>query len=213
MHGQVNCPIWSEAPACGKHELGINLFSWINLDLEQVIHRDGDMPVANGLLYKLHCGRNVFRAGADLFRYRYEEGARPDPEESIYPWYSYAEGRYQDFALRLGYERRLTKGRLQPFVGVDLSYRLLHKVGHYEGRGDFPPYEYAGETDETWSGYHAGPLVGVAYAVGEHLSVSVEGCVQMGSQRMVASKNGFRSSDRSYLIADPIRTFAVSYLF
>ncbi|MBL7952624.1 MAG: hypothetical protein JNM62_12995 [Flavobacteriales bacterium] len=209
---QVNCPIWMHEPVCAQHELGFNLFSWLLLSPDDVIHRDGEKTVGNGVIYKFHCGRNVFRAGADLSRYRYEEGKRPSPDDH-YPWYSYEQGRFQDLALRVGYERRLSKGRVQPFVGIDLAYHRTRKLGTYEGRGDFPPYEYAGTTDVTYRQHRISPIVGLTYRFAEHFSIAADASFSYVISRRIEPDDGLHRADRTEVIIDPVRTFSVNYFF
>jgi hypothetical protein len=190
------------------------VFSWINLDLDGVGRSSGDMSYANGLLYKLHCDRNVYRAGVDVFRYTYQFGAMPDPDDAHYPWYTYGEGKYTTIEARLGYERRLGSRKLQPFVGADIAFRYARNDGFYEGLGDIgPPYEFFGETRTTSQQFLVSPLVGLNYQLAEHFSISVEGSCSFGSGRTTEEVSGRAGKREGLGFANPVRTLSINYHF
>jgi hypothetical protein len=194
-----------------KHEIGADLFSWINVHFGDEV--SGEVSYANGLLYKLHLGQNVLRAGCDVFRYRYEEGSKPEMINGGYPWYHYAKGKYTITEARIGYERRLCTGRLQPFLGVEFAYRWVSREGTYEGVGDFIPYRFSGVTNEKTQQYFLSPLFGLNYRPCERFSISIEARYSFGASRTKDEVSGYTGKWDDLTFADPLRTVSVNYHF
>lgn len=209
---QLECPVLQEEPKCGSHEIGINLFSWINLAPKTIDDHVGDVSYANGLLYKLHCRQNVLRLGADVFRFDYQDGQRP-ADNGPYPWYYYTKGHFTTFEFRFGYERRLNRRKLQLFIGTDLCFRYVEQEGIFEGFGDFgPPYSFSGRTCSHSEQFLIAPLFGLNYRPFERFSLSIETSYAVGYSTTTDEINGHM--DRNVMgFLNPLRAVCLSYHF
>jgi hypothetical protein len=219
---EVKCPIFMYEPSCGEHELGVNVFSWTNLSINGE-RPDAVFSYASGILYKLHCRKNVFRFAVDGVRSTYEQGAR----YADAPWAyggSYSTGDRTAVEARIGYERRLGKKKVQPYLGVDLGYRYQVDDGVYEGWGDFIYNPVSGTEHVTTHTMFLASFIGLNYRPVKRWSFTLEvscnyGWDRISSDRLELSylfpdERGYtwNTSDRD-LQFDPIRTLAVSYHF
>lgn len=212
VSAQVDCPVFQVEPRCNEHEIDVNLLSWINVGFKGSKGDAGDLSYVNGVLYKLHCRQNVLRVGLDIFRYSFEEGERPSGD-APYPWYHYAEGNYKTFDARLGYERRLAKRKLQPFVAIDVDLRYVKKEGTFEGFGDFgPPYSYSGAIRSHSEQLLIALLSGLNYRPAMRFSLSVEASCTVGFSKTTDEVTGLVNRDH-LVFGNPFRTISLNYHF
>jgi hypothetical protein len=168
---QEGCPVLQKAPRCGQQELGVNLFSWINVnfqDIHGLTPPGGVLRYGNGLLYKWHCHRNVLRAGVDVFRDHYTI------TEIFHTGYGHREGQSTDTRIRLGYERRFGDGRVQPFAGADVGLRYIRDRYDFESEGDFIYNPTSGVATVTTQQLFIAPFIGLDYRFADHWSVAME---------------------------------------
>lgn len=221
---QLDPAIAQKEPRGVEQELGINMVSWINVDVENAFHGDGDIRYVNGLLYKLHCGRNAWRAGVDVFRDSYVIGTSMG-EGGDYPSnHGYREGCSSDARVRLGYQRSFGTCDLKPFAGVDVGFRYVK--GHYdfEGNGDFIYNPTWGSGSNTTELLFIAPLFGMNYRPTVHWSFAVEAAFTWSKGRsedertershMLPDEHTYSySKEVKGMLVDPLRTVAVSYHF
>lgn len=224
VSAQVSCPVLQEEPTRVDHEIGVNLFSWISVLPDYIGYDGGSAGYANGLFCKLHYGRNTLRLGADVFRDNYRIGS-PLGAGSDYPTgHAYREGSSSDVRFRIGYQRSFGKGRLKPFVGMDVGCRFFHEKYVYEGNGDFVYNPSWGSSTTSKVQPFIAALVGLNYQPMKHWSFTVEAaCTYLnGSSTEDRSEHSFlfpqeRSSSFSRrergLSLDPLRVVGVSYHF
>ncbi len=204
----------------GSHqEIGINLFSWINVnfqDIHGLTPPGGDVRYANGLLYKWHCHRNVLRAGVDVFRDHYAV-------TSIYQG-GHRDGQSTDTRFRLGYERRFSDSRIQPFAGADVGFRYFHDSYDFAGQGDFIYNPTSGTVTAKTQQIFIAPFVGLDYHFADHWSVAIEftsnfffghRTEQRDEHSYTAPNGSSSSSTRSDTgsTLDPVRSFCLVYHF
>lgn len=221
---QVKCPIFQEEPPGGTHEIGVNLFSWIHIDLNNRTNQSSDRLFMTGLLYKLHCGKNAWRVGVDLFSERYVRGIPLGPGGAYPDGHGYQEGGIKDARFRVGYQRSFGKGKVKPFVGMDIGFRYVTEKYDFEGQGDFIYNPSWGTVRKTTEQPFLAPLIGLSYRPTKRWSCTVEVAFTFvkGRSRTESTQRSYLTPDEhtySYsqdaqgLILDPLRTVAVSYHF
>ena len=219
---RVKYPVLQEEPRCGRHEIGVNLFSWIKTN--NAGHYGSDQFFLNGLQYKLHCGKNAWRVGVDLFPKRYVFGASLGPGGDYPTPHSYQAGSVRDARFRVGFQRSFGKGKVKPFAGMDVGFRYITEEYDFEGAADFVYNPSWGTIRKTTEQPFVAPLVGINYRPTEHWSVTVEATFYA-----ISSRSKTERTERSYiypeerthsysqnenrLLLDPLRMVAVSYHF
>ena len=218
--GQVGCVPPTDKAPCGKHEIALNVFSWIDIPLEKtnteaahvryIQTACGGASVVNGLLYTFHCRRHWFILGVDYFRYAYKDVEQPG-QGSIYPWYFQAQGSYIAGEGRIGYRRLFGKDKFIPFAGIDIAYRHARKEGSYEGSGDIgPPFNYSGTTRMNSDQVLGSLLGGVAYRINRRWVIRFEAGCSLGVGWTRSEPDG-KKIQEDLDVYNPIRTLAVGY--
>jgi len=179
-----------------KNELCLNFFSVVDQDLEKArrLLPDGyRVAFLNGIMYKRHFGQNAWRLGFDSFRDHYKREFGPIRPYQI-------ESNTNRIDLRLGYQRMLAKGKLQPYVGADAFWSKSRTKGTYETElGLNGPLHFS--SDRVFFGLSV--IAGIAYKPWEKFSISAEASSFVGT----SGSDGFR------YYWEPLRALAVSYYF
>ena len=182
------------AAESGHLELGINLFSWINVNIEDIhglTPPGDDVRYVNGLLYKWRCHQNVLRAGVDLFRDHYTIA------EDFRTGFNHREGKSTDTRIRLGYERRFGNGRVQPLAGTDVGFRYFRDRYDFESMGGFIYNPTSGTATATTQQVFIAPFVGLDYRFADHWSATMEFTGTFFSGHTTDQRN-----ERSYIDPD-----------
>lgn len=154
---------------CGPHEIGLNLFSIQNAYRNKIHNTfSAQFSYPSGLLYKLHCGKDAFRAGFDYF------DRKIDTEDFSEMRYIRNTGNDLTKELRLGYERKFGKSKFQPIIGADLVLAFNRKKGIVSGYGDFSWWYTETSYDRSTKIIAVAPFIGVKYFLNRRLSVSTE---------------------------------------
>lgn len=156
---------------CGEHEIGVNLYSMSNFSSVPRGFSEDKISVKhnflNGLLYKLHCGKNALRVGVG---YNYNNIRIENIGEMYY---------YKDFGQRhtasfnIGYERKFLLKKIQPFIAADIVYTHSCGQGVQEYYADFsrsPQAEYNMRNNEIG----IASIIGIKYRYNDRFSVSAE---------------------------------------
>jgi|GEM_PF-6591587 len=213
-----------KAPECGQQEIGINLFSWINIDLQGQAGSRGDLRYASGLLYKWHCHRNVFRAGVDVLRNSYTIGTDLGGAANYPEGQGYRDGQSTDTRIRLGYERRFGDGRLQPYAGMDVGFRYFQDRYYFEGMGGFVYNPTSGTTTVRTQQVFIAPFVGLDYHFANRWSVAMELAVNYFSGQAIHHSDEYSilhpdgeslsyGEHQNMTTLDPVRSFCLVYHF
>ena len=221
---QVDPDDSQKEPCSVEHELGVNVVSWLNASLETAFDGSGDIHYVNGLLYKLHCGRNAWRAGLDVFRESYVIGTSMGEGGDYASTHTYREGCSSDARVRLGYQRSFGTCDLKPFAGVDVGFRYVKEQYDFEFNGDFIYNPTWGSGSITTEALFIAPLFGLNYRPTAHWSFTVEAAFSWSKGRSEKER-----TERSYMspeehtysysqevkgaLVDPLRTVSLNYHF
>ncbi|MBP6642320.1 MAG: hypothetical protein KBA60_05200 [Flavobacteriales bacterium] len=206
------CPFSQHVPEFGKQEIGLNAVSWINADVGIKGPKGGNWSYGNGLLYKAHCDKGALRAGLDVFHTNYEVGSKVNATNEAVPEF-YKAGKVTTIEARLGVERTLCSSRLQPFIGVDMSYRNSRNSGEYRNYGGPLAEPTSGDINTATRQFLLSPLFGMRFRASEKFSIAAEASYSVGisnTRDNVAATNG---EPEFVHFANPLRTLSVNYHF
>lgn len=212
-----------------KHELGLNLFSVMNVNIpgETKFHAQPDnvydvptLNVPSGIYYKLHFGKNALRLSYDYFQKSYTESEYIDlsmyisigPAPSSYN-YTYS-GVKKEHELKIGYQRNIGKKRLTGFFAAD----LIANYNKFQGTN-----EYLWHPEET---YYSAPFyyeqykVGIAlagglkYLITKRLSLSAElSFAGIYTRSKDIAYKGSQLKTELALKMNPLRMIGIGYSF
>ncbi|MFZ1332065.1 MAG: hypothetical protein WAR83_07750 [Flavobacteriales bacterium] len=207
------CPFFSQAPDFGKQEIGINAVSWINAEVGKKGPKGGDWSYGNGFLYKAHCNKGALRMGLDVFRSKYQVGNKLEGADVPVASDFYKSVNVTTVEARLGMERTLCSSRLQPFVGVDFSYRRIQKKGLYENYAGPLLVPTSAEINSVTKQFLASPLFGIRFRATDRFSISGEASYALGIGRTRDNVKAEQGKSEFVHFADPLRTLSVNYHF
>lgn len=204
----LKCPSFGSDVAMMRGEIGLNLLGWVYFDYDPVYPRPSNprSSIVNGIIYRRRIGNNAIRAGLEVFRDQFEASRGV---YGISGYYS-ASGSSVRKELRLGYERKITCKRVNPYVAIDLVARLERVQLEGEGIGDvawgweIQKYAYDVRT------LRLGPSVsiGLSWRFSGRFSFSAEGGAWL---RLVGGDNvPYTSNTRIYY--DVLRSLSIHYL-
>ena len=208
-HG--NCPLSSESPEFGRQEIGFNAVSWINAELGTKGPKGGDWSYGNGFMYKAHCNKGALRMGLDVFRSKDQEGTRLAGVDVPVASDFYKSVNMTAVEARLGLERSLCSSRLQPFVGMDFSYRRIQQKGIYVNYAGPMIEPVSADINTVTKQVLASPLFGIRFHATTHFSISGEGSYAIGIGRTRDNVKAEQGKCEFVNFANPLRTLSVNY--
>ncbi|MCD4679426.1 MAG: hypothetical protein K8S00_03465 [Bacteroidales bacterium] len=123
-HDYSNILSFKNENKCKDHEIGINLYNITEHKQQFYLNKLSDNHnFVNGIMYKRHYGKNAIRVG---FYYYYSKFSI---EESGQNYYYKNEGQNNFGEFRIGYERKITTSKLQPYFALDLSITFGNMTG------------------------------------------------------------------------------------
>lgn len=210
-HG--DCPFFSQAPDFGRQEIGINAVSWINAEVGKKGPKDGDWSYGNGFLYKAHCDKGALRMGLDVFRSKYQVGTELEGTDLPAASDFYESVKVTTVEARIGMERTLCSSRLQPFVGMDFSYRRIQNKGVYENYTGPLMVPTSAEINTVTKQFLASPLFGLRFRATDRFSISGEASYALGIGRTRDNVKAEKGNSEFVHFASPLRTLSVNYHF
>lgn len=189
----------------GENEIGINLFSVLNLTRSSKEYFV-QINYVNGLLFKRAWNKNAIRVGFD-YNYRtsnWESGGT----------YQYVKGHDQQFVgkLRLGYERRFTLRKVQPFAFSDVSLSYGQTKGTSGGWGDWTPIYSESSFDIRTTEILLDHGIGLKYRPISRLSVSLEINFSFGYEHSRYTDNRDTGQQFNFYF-NPLRLLSINYHF
>jgi len=192
-----------------KHEIGINLYNITEVKHDYYLTLNKKFffnhSFVNGIMYKRHWGKNAIRVGFDYYY------SKISKEVSSKYHSSKNEGKSDIGEFRIGYERKMTTSKLQPYFSIDLSITYGNVKGIYGGTnlgGWYAEHPYDIRVEELG----IAPSIGLQYHAWDQFSFSIEINVSFVDYY-------HKSNNDSYLYEgvkiyyNPLRLLSVNYHF
>jgi len=192
-----------------KHEIGINLYNITEVkhDYYLTINKKFffNHSFVNGILYKRHWGKEAIRVGFDYYYSKISI-----EESSKYHRYK-NEGKSKIGEFRIGYERKMTDSKLQPYFSFDLIIifgNLKGIDGSTNWGGGYAEHPYDIRVEEL--GF--APSIGLQYHAWDQFSFSIEINASFVYYHH-SSKNGSQVYEGMKIYYNPLRLLSVNYHF
>jgi hypothetical protein len=173
--GQENYKLDSIKTRSYRNEIGINMFNITYLYRIPYFYPDNgtNYRIFNGLMYKRHFNKNAIRIGFDY--------CHSSDSYVYYPeiYYQKSETQFNMAKLRLGYERKFTLSKIQPFIAIDQYFSFGINKTITEGNcnswyGNYYYYQYRNVTQENIIEVGIEPVIGLKYQIIKRLSLAIE---------------------------------------
>lgn len=151
-----------------NYSIGLRAYSVLQLPkiLNQVDARNYTNAYANGIMAKFNDNQISYRLRANYFR---ENKSFYNQCRSC----EIAEGKVTDYSATVGFEKNINYGRLQPYFGADLGFRVNSFNGEIKTlnpKSTNLPYNV--DTDK--SGFLISPIFGLKYSPIDQFSLFAE---------------------------------------
>jgi hypothetical protein len=168
------------------------------------------MNFINGLFYKKHFNKNILRIGLNYYHSKF------NIEQSSTYYYYKNVGQSKLGALKLGYERALTKTKLQLYFAADLIFGLGKTKGVSGNRGDIRWWYVETPYDITRTEVAIAPAIGLKYPISRRLALNIESNFTLAYYKSRDFLNPNYSQDnvwKNRINFNPIQMIALSYSF
>ncbi|WP_207423491.1 hypothetical protein [Desertivirga brevis] len=156
-----------------SYSLGVKLFSYEELPqiLNQVNNTNFQREYVSGFIFKFNDNQISYRVTGNFFSD--DVAFKNDCEEC-----EEAKGKLRDNALRLGFEKNIIYGNVQPYFGFDLGYRRNSFKGSSSNATSLnytTPYDVKTQKN----GFSISPLVGIKFNVIDHITIAAESSLDL----------------------------------
>jgi hypothetical protein len=160
----------------------------------------------NGILFKHHFNKFSARLGFDYVEHSYRYEASTDQFN-----YNLNNGKSFTKNFRLGVEKSLFEGKLQPFFAADIIYSRGRYNGITEGYGDFMlPYRLSYAFNST--AYGLSPALGLKYRPFRRFSITAETAFSFIHYKTYGSRE-YPPRKALELLTHPLRMLSFNYHF